>query len=277
MLSARKIPACIERALGDHALPFLEQVGQQAGIGHRHFGLAVGDGERDALAVAMDHAARLDQPADAQPQAGANLLFGHFGGAIEEHDIVANGEQTMPTATPSTAERRTISASRFCLRVICVQPQFLRQRGEFLLRGRIVRQRLARLVIRPLRLVLLIQHFIGANKAQPFVGSAALRGKAACASRATMARMVSCCWSAGLRGGGRRAGAGAAPSLLGPRSRPRFQWAPPRIRRGVEHCEPLRTASCLGRDPSGSSGISAVHIALARLAFSPCCAGARPR
>src|SRR6056297_1716041 len=50
----------------DHALIFLEQVGQHATIGHRHRRPAIGHVEADRLARAAHQASALDQPANAE-------------------------------------------------------------------------------------------------------------------------------------------------------------------------------------------------------------------
>src|SRR5450759_2505413 len=69
--------AGLELALGDHALPFPEQVWHDALIAHRYVALAVGDLEADVQVLAALHAAGLDQSADANPRAHRHMLFGN--------------------------------------------------------------------------------------------------------------------------------------------------------------------------------------------------------
>ena len=92
----------LQLPVDDDALPFAEEVRQQAGVGDVEILRAVGDGEGDILA-ALDDAAFLHQPADAQPRVRGHLLLSEFGGRVEEDDIVAQREQHQPGGD---AERR---------------------------------------------------------------------------------------------------------------------------------------------------------------------------
>src|SRR5208282_5782386 len=82
-----------------------------------------------------------------------------------------------PRDRAGRAPKRSRSAFSACASLL-FQPQFLRQRAQALLRRRVALQGLSRIGESGLRLVLLIQHFIGANKALPFLGTAAVGGEA---------------------------------------------------------------------------------------------------
>ena len=81
--------AAVERALGDDALPFAEQIGQHALIGHRDLVLAVGHFEADAQVVAANDAAVFHQSAEPDARAGPDVLFGNVARRIEEYDGIA--------------------------------------------------------------------------------------------------------------------------------------------------------------------------------------------
>ena len=73
-------------ALRDHALALLEQVGQDAAVGHGHGLRGVGDDEVHVGAVALD-AAFLHQAADAERAVQRRLVRGHLRRRIEEHQV----------------------------------------------------------------------------------------------------------------------------------------------------------------------------------------------
>ena len=86
----------LQRAQRHHALPFAEQIGQDAGIADRDGGGAIGDAEahRRACALAdMLDAAGLDQPAEPEGAAVMRRLGGQVGGGEEEHHVVAERRQ----------------------------------------------------------------------------------------------------------------------------------------------------------------------------------------
>ena len=76
----------VERAFGHHALPFAEQIGQQALIRDRDGVAAVGHREADLQVVAARDAAFLHQAAEADARARRDLLLDHVGRRIEEDD-----------------------------------------------------------------------------------------------------------------------------------------------------------------------------------------------
>ena len=83
----------IQRAFGDDALPFTEQVRQNSLVGDRQRGAAVGDAEIDREIVAAHQRARLHQAAEAEPLAGRDVLLGRHRRRGKEHDGVAHGVQ----------------------------------------------------------------------------------------------------------------------------------------------------------------------------------------
>ena len=83
----------IERAFGDDALPFAEQVRQNSLVGDRQRGAAVGDAEIDREIVAAHQRARLHQAAEAEPLAGRDLLLGRHRRRGKEHDGIAHRVQ----------------------------------------------------------------------------------------------------------------------------------------------------------------------------------------
>src|SRR5580692_3498629 len=66
----------VERAFGDNALPFAEQIGQYALIGDRNFGLAVGDGETHRKIGAAHETAVLDEAAEPDARARPDVPLG---------------------------------------------------------------------------------------------------------------------------------------------------------------------------------------------------------
>ena len=97
----------VEGALGDHALPFAEEIGQQALIGDRDGALAVGDVEADGEAVAALHAAFLHQPADADARPRLDLLLDHVGRRVEEDDGFPERAEHQSDRERKHAERGT--------------------------------------------------------------------------------------------------------------------------------------------------------------------------
>ena len=86
----------IERAFGHHALPFAEQIGQQALIRDRDGVAAVGHGKADLQVLAAGDAAFLHQPAETNARAGRDLLLDHVGRRIEEDDRILQRGQHQP-------------------------------------------------------------------------------------------------------------------------------------------------------------------------------------
>ncbi len=78
----------LEHAFGDNALPFAEEIGQQAGIADHCPGLAICHGEADALVGTTLDRTGLDQAAEAQACAGREALLDDLGRAIEEDDRI---------------------------------------------------------------------------------------------------------------------------------------------------------------------------------------------
>ena len=83
----------VERAFGDHALPFAEQVRENSLIGHRQGRAAIGDLEADREIVAAHQRAVLHQAAEPEPLARRNMFFGRHRRRREEHDGIAQRVQ----------------------------------------------------------------------------------------------------------------------------------------------------------------------------------------
>src|SRR5512146_1126665 len=81
-------------ALGNHALPLLEQVGKNALVDHRHGLGRIGDVEahRQTVLLAL-HAAGLDQPADTETAALRRFLVVNLGRGEIQADVVLQREQ----------------------------------------------------------------------------------------------------------------------------------------------------------------------------------------
>ena len=97
----------IERALGDDALPFAEQIRQDALIGDRQLGAAIRNLERHREIVAALQRARLDQAAEPEALARADMLLGHHGRRREEHDGIAQRIQHQPGCDREHEQRPT--------------------------------------------------------------------------------------------------------------------------------------------------------------------------
>jgi len=66
--------AAVQRALGNDALPFPEQIGQHALVAHRELVVAVGDFETDVQIVAANDAAVFHQAAEPDARARPDVL-----------------------------------------------------------------------------------------------------------------------------------------------------------------------------------------------------------
>ena len=102
-MSALNVPPRLERAFGHHALPFAEQVGQDALIGDRDRRSCRRSPRNGPQIVAALEAAGLHQPAEPDAGAGRDVLLDHVGRRIEEDDGVrAARSAPAPTASAST-------------------------------------------------------------------------------------------------------------------------------------------------------------------------------
>src|SRR5439155_27120469 len=95
----------VQRAFGDDALPFTEQVRQNSLVGDRHRGAAIGDAEIDREIIAAHQRARLHQAAKAEPLAGRDLLLGRHRRRGKEHDGIAHGVQDQRRGNGEHRER----------------------------------------------------------------------------------------------------------------------------------------------------------------------------
>src|SRR5258708_23666139 len=76
----------VERAFGDHTLPFTEQIRKNSLVGHGHYGAAVGDLERDRQVVAAHQRPRLHEAAEPETLARLDMLFSHHRRRRKKHD-----------------------------------------------------------------------------------------------------------------------------------------------------------------------------------------------
>ena len=67
----------IERAFGDHALPFAKQIRKNSLVGNRQGRAVVSDQEADRKIVAAHQRPPLYEAAETEPLAGWNVLFGY--------------------------------------------------------------------------------------------------------------------------------------------------------------------------------------------------------
>ena len=95
----------VQRAFGDDALPFPEQVGQHALIGDRYLAVAVGDVETDFQIVAAHQASGLHQAAEPHAGAGGDALLRDVARRIEEHDGIAKRVEHQRHRNGEHAER----------------------------------------------------------------------------------------------------------------------------------------------------------------------------
>ena len=80
--------------MGDHPLPFPEQVRQDTAIDNRHVMHRVGNQEAHRNAVVQPfHGAGSDQSAKAETAVLGDRLLGKVGGAAEEQQIVLEGHE----------------------------------------------------------------------------------------------------------------------------------------------------------------------------------------
>src|SRR5215472_16205420 len=75
-----------QSSLGDHALPFTKQVGQDALIDDGEIDGTVGHAERDLVPVAVDDTPRFDQTADPHPAIDSYSLGLELARAVEKHE-----------------------------------------------------------------------------------------------------------------------------------------------------------------------------------------------
>ena len=110
----------IQRAFGDDALPFAEQVRQNSLVGDRQRGAAVGDAEIDSEIVAAHQRARLHQAAEAEPLPGG-ICFSAAIVGVEKNTMKSRiAFSTSAAAMASTASEPPIMVKRRCLRVISI-------------------------------------------------------------------------------------------------------------------------------------------------------------
>ena len=104
-----------ERALRDHALALLEQVGQDAGVDDRDASARCRSrrSARRPRPLALD-AARLDQAADAERAALRRFVRRDLGRREEEHEVLWNAFSTSAAATPSAATPAPIQREAAC-------------------------------------------------------------------------------------------------------------------------------------------------------------------
>src|ERR1700722_422008 len=103
----RKGAPRLDMALGDHALPFAEQVGHDAAVADQNVLVAVGHLEAELQIVAALQAAHLHHAAEAHALAWRGLVLGDIGRRIEEHDRVAQRTEHQRYREGEHAETRS--------------------------------------------------------------------------------------------------------------------------------------------------------------------------
>ena len=98
--------AAVERAFGDDALPFAEQVGQDALIADRELARCRRSPRSARADCRRARAAFLDQPAEPDAGAGLDVLFHHVGRRIEEHDGILQRAQHQRRPPPPARRAR---------------------------------------------------------------------------------------------------------------------------------------------------------------------------
>ena len=81
--------AAVERTFGYSALPFAEQVGQDALIRDLYLAVAVDDLEANSQIIVAHEAAGLHQSAEPDARARRDVLLRHVARRIEKHDGIA--------------------------------------------------------------------------------------------------------------------------------------------------------------------------------------------
>jgi hypothetical protein len=79
----------VERAFGNDALPFAEQIRQNALISHRQRCVSIGHFKLHLKLLAAHQRSLAHQTAETETLAGLDVLFGDHSGRREEHDGVA--------------------------------------------------------------------------------------------------------------------------------------------------------------------------------------------
>src|SRR6516225_5215658 len=170
-------PKCtsrIEGAFGDHALPFAEEIRQQALIGDRDCTLAVGHLETDGKAVTAPNAALLHQAANADTRPRFDVFFNHVGRRIEEDDGLPERTEHQSHRERDHAERGTdegeaslLAGHRAISRRLAFEAKSFEEIVEPPQFARIAGERTARIDDGSARLVGLAEHHVGANQSQP--------------------------------------------------------------------------------------------------------------
>src|SRR4051794_35517356 len=81
--------ARLDMSLGDHALPFAEQIRHDAYVADRNILVAVGDFETNLQIVATLEATHLDHAAKTNALSRRGLVVGYVGRRIEKYDRLA--------------------------------------------------------------------------------------------------------------------------------------------------------------------------------------------
>src|SRR5262249_22519011 len=102
-----KCASAVERALGDDALPFAEQIGQEPLISYRYAARPVGDFEAYPEIIAALDAPFLDEAADAHALARLDVLVEEIGGRIEEDNRVLERNEDEPGRERQNGKRAT--------------------------------------------------------------------------------------------------------------------------------------------------------------------------
>lgn len=112
----------IEHAFGHHALPFAEEIGQDAGIADRHSRFAVRHREAHRAALAALDRPFRHQPAKADTRAGVDGRFFQIGRHVEIGDGLAEGEHDQQHGRHDEAHAAADDRESFLFAGHCVTP-----------------------------------------------------------------------------------------------------------------------------------------------------------